>query len=73
MIVRVWRGWTTASNADGYEELIRSTIFPDILNRGIDGLLRLDPEEASRRGHSPAAHGLVPMPLTKPLNLKMAN
>jgi hypothetical protein len=42
MIVRVWRGWTTAANADKYEELIRSAIFPDILNRGIDGLLRLD-------------------------------
>src|SRR6516164_754345 len=42
MIVRVWRGWTTAANADGYEELIRSTIFPDILDRGIDGLFRLD-------------------------------
>src|SRR4029077_2940688 len=27
---------------DGYEELIRSTIFPDILDRGIDGLFRLD-------------------------------
>jgi hypothetical protein len=42
MIVRVWRGWTTAANADGYEELIRSTIFPDIFDRGIDGLFRLD-------------------------------
>ena len=42
MILRVWRGWTTAANADGYEELIRSTIFPDILDRGIDGLFRLD-------------------------------
>jgi hypothetical protein len=38
----VWRGWTTAANADGYEELIRSTIFPHILDRGIDGLFRLD-------------------------------
>jgi hypothetical protein len=27
MIVRLWRGWTTAANADAYEELIRSTIF----------------------------------------------
>ena len=42
MIVRLWRGWTTAANADGYEELIRSTIFPHILDRGIDGLFRLD-------------------------------
>ena len=42
MIVRFWRGWTTAANADGYEDLIRSTIFPHILDRGIDGLFRLD-------------------------------
>ena len=42
MIVRFWRGWTTAANADRYEELIRSTIFPDILAREIDGLFRLD-------------------------------
>ena len=39
---RPWRGWTTAANADAYEELIRSTIFPGILDRGIDGLFRLD-------------------------------
>ena len=42
MIVRLWRGWTTTANADRYEELIRSTIFPDILDRAIDGLFRLD-------------------------------
>jgi hypothetical protein len=42
MIVRFWRGWTTAANADGYEELIRSTIFPHILDQRIDGLFRLD-------------------------------
>jgi hypothetical protein len=42
MIVRLWRGWTTAANADAYEELIRSMIFPGILDRGIDGLFRLD-------------------------------
>ena len=42
MIVRLWRGWTMAANADGYEELIRSTIFPGILDRGFDGLFRLD-------------------------------
>jgi hypothetical protein len=47
MIVRLWRGWTTVANADGYEELIRSTIFPDILDRGIDGLFRLDRSKLS--------------------------
>jgi hypothetical protein len=42
MIARLWRGWTTPGNADAYEELIRSTIFPGILDRGIDGLFRVD-------------------------------
>lgn len=42
MIVRLWRGWTAPANADAYEELIRSTIFPGILDRAIDGLFRLD-------------------------------
>ena len=48
MIVRFWRGWTTAANADGYEELIRSTIVPDILDRGIDSLFRLDAQARSK-------------------------
>ena len=38
MILRVWRGWTTAENADAYEDLIRTTIFPGILARSISGL-----------------------------------
>ena len=53
MIVRLWHGWMTAANADGYKELIRSTIFPEILDPGIEGLFRLDldrlPAEASRQ------------------------
>jgi hypothetical protein len=46
----VLRGWTTVANADGYEELIRSTIFPHILDRGIDGLFRLDLSGRARFG-----------------------
>ena len=38
MISRLWHGWTTPENADSYEALIRSTIFPGILGRGIAGL-----------------------------------
>ena len=38
MISRLWHGWTTSANADSYEALIRSTIFPGILRRGIQGL-----------------------------------
>ncbi len=38
MILRIWRGWTNAENADRYEELIRTTIFPGILGKTIAGL-----------------------------------
>jgi hypothetical protein len=37
MIVRFWRGWTTAANADGYEELIRSTFFLTFSTEGSTG------------------------------------
>ena len=42
MILRLWRGWTTPQNADRYEELIRTTIFPGILARNIAGLEGLE-------------------------------
>ena len=42
MISRLWHGWTTPENADSYEALIRSTIFPGILGRGIAGLERVE-------------------------------
>lgn len=28
MIARVWKGWTTQDNADPYEALLNTTIFP---------------------------------------------
>jgi uncharacterized damage-inducible protein DinB/heme-degrading monooxygenase HmoA len=37
MISRVWRGWTTRENADAYESLLRTSIFPGIEQRRIDG------------------------------------
>lgn len=37
MISRTWRGWTTRDNADRYQELLRTTIFPGILRRDIPG------------------------------------
>lgn len=44
MITRIWRGWTTTSNADAYQELLLTRIFPDIASRQIAGFLgiRLD-------------------------------
>ena len=42
MISRLWHGWTTPEDADSYEALIRSTIFPGILGRGIAGPERIE-------------------------------
>ena len=48
MILRIWHGWTTPENADVYESLLKTTIFPRIESKGIKGfrrirLLRADP------------------------------
>jgi len=42
MISRIWRGWTTPQNADAYENLLRSEIFPGIVERRIDGFRRIE-------------------------------
>lgn len=47
MISRIWHGWTTAENADPYEELLKEEIFLGIKSRKIPGcreiqLLRRD-------------------------------
>jgi len=52
MICRIWHGWTTVSNADAYEALLREEIFAGIAARqiagfrGIDLLRRAVPEGA---------------------------
>lgn len=51
MIVRIWHGWTAPDNADAYERLLRTEIFPGIAAkrvagyRGIELLRRDGPEE----------------------------
>ena len=50
MISRVWHGWTTRENADGYERLLRTEIFTGIAKRSIRGfrgihLLRRDGDD----------------------------
>ena len=37
MITRIWRGWTTRANADAYQDLLLTQIFPAIAARGIAG------------------------------------
>jgi hypothetical protein len=42
MIGRLWYGWTTPQNADAYEMLLKTQIFPGIVGRSIAGLLRIE-------------------------------
>jgi heme-degrading monooxygenase HmoA len=42
MIARLWHGWTTPENADKYETLIKTEIFPGIVGRNIAGFQRIE-------------------------------
>ncbi|HET8727679.1 MAG TPA: antibiotic biosynthesis monooxygenase [Alphaproteobacteria bacterium] len=42
MIGRVWHGWTTPANADVYEGLLKSKIFPGILAKNVKGFERIE-------------------------------
>ena len=37
MISRIWHGWTTLENADIYENLLKTKIFPTIASKNISG------------------------------------
>lgn len=37
MISRIWHGWTTLENADAYERLLRTEIFPAIASKNVSG------------------------------------
>ena len=42
MICRLWRGWTTADNADAYERIVRGEVIPGIEARQIPGFRHID-------------------------------
>ena len=42
MISRIWYGWTTQQNADAYEKLLKTEIFPGIIERKIPGFRRIE-------------------------------
>lgn len=48
-IKRIWHGWTTAENADLYENLLRDEVFPGIEAKNIPGYRSI---ELLRRGLS---------------------
>jgi antibiotic biosynthesis monooxygenase (ABM) superfamily enzyme len=37
MIYRIWQGWTTTENADTYENLLKTEIFPTIASKNVSG------------------------------------
>jgi len=37
MVSRIWHGWTTLENADTYENLLRTEIFPGIASQNVSG------------------------------------
>ena len=37
MVARIWHGWTTIDNADTYENLLKTEIFPGIVAKGVEG------------------------------------
>jgi hypothetical protein len=37
MVGRIWQGWTTLENADVYENLLKTKIFPEIKKKGVAG------------------------------------
>jgi heme-degrading monooxygenase HmoA len=42
VIARVWHGWTTPENADTYEALLKSEIFPGIFAKNVPGFQRIE-------------------------------
>jgi antibiotic biosynthesis monooxygenase (ABM) superfamily enzyme len=42
MISRIWHGWTTPQNADAYEALLKTQIFPGIVAKRVPGFLRIE-------------------------------
>jgi heme-degrading monooxygenase HmoA len=42
MISRIWHGWTTPQNAEAYETLLRTEIFPGIMAKQVPGFKRIE-------------------------------
>lgn len=42
MITRVWHGWTRPEDAETYEELLKTEVFPGILSKDISGLRSIE-------------------------------
>lgn len=42
MIIRIWHGWTSIENADAYEKLLKTEVFPGIIAKKIAGFIRIE-------------------------------
>ena len=42
MISRIWFGWTSTQNAEAYEKLLKTEIFPGIVAKKIPGFRRAE-------------------------------
>ena len=42
MISRIWHGWTTPENANHYQNLLKTEIFPTILAKKVAGLQKIE-------------------------------
>jgi len=42
MMSRVWHGWTAPQNADAYENLLKTQIFPGILAKNVEGFRKIE-------------------------------
>lgn len=42
MIARIWHGWTTPENADGYYQTLMDFVIPGIEEMNIDGFRKID-------------------------------
>jgi antibiotic biosynthesis monooxygenase (ABM) superfamily enzyme len=49
MIARIWHGWTTHQNADIYENMLKTDIFPGIAAKQIAGYRKI---QLLRREHA---------------------
>jgi hypothetical protein len=50
MICRIWKGWTTFTNADAYERVVREQVIPGIEARRIPGFQDIDLIRRERDG-----------------------
>ena len=41
-VKRIWHGWTTPQNADKYQELLHTRVFPGIEAKNISGLRTIE-------------------------------